>query len=411
MRAVVIGAGVVGVACAHYLRKAGADVTVIDKGRVGDGCSHANCGYVCPSHVLPHAGPHVLLPTLRTLLQRDSPLAIRLSAGPSLWAWLGRFALRCRRSDMIEAGHANQALLVSSRRLYDDLMADGLDADWQTHGLLFVFRSRHALDHYAYTDALLRREFGLGATRHEGDALHALEPSLLPVVAGAYHYACDAQARPDRLMASWKDRLLAAGIEIREGCAFQGFTKRGRHATTALTSQGEIAADAFVVATGAWTSKLASALGRSIPIQPGKGYSVTMARPALCPRFPLLFEEHRVAVSPFSDGCRIGSTMEFAGYDERLDRGRLALLHDAAQLYLREPPAGPPQEEWWGWRPMVPDGKPVIGPLPRLGNVFLATGHGMLGLSMAPATGKLVAELMHGEPPHLDPTPYRLDRF
>ncbi|MBY0228205.1 MAG: FAD-dependent oxidoreductase [Gemmataceae bacterium] len=399
MRAVVIGAGVVGVACAHYLRRAGASVVLLDQGRVGGGCSHANCGYVCPSHVLPLAGPHVLLPTLRTLLQRNSPLAIRLSAGPSLWAWLLRFAWRCRRSDMLAAGHAIQALLVSSRSLYDGL---ALDADWQSQGLLFVFHSRKALDHYAHTDALLRREFGLGATRHGP----SIDPALRDDVAGAYRYATDAQVRPDRLMASWKARLLADGVEIREGVAFQRFTRR-----SAVTDQGDVPGDVFVVATGAWTPQLSAALHHHIPVQPGKGYSVTMARPALCPRFPMIFEEHRVAVSPFSDACRLGSTMEFAGYDERLDRSRLRLLHDAAKLYLRTPPDGPPMEEWWGWRPMIPDGKPAIGFLPKRRNVIVAAGHGMLGLSMAPATGKLVAELALGEVPHLDPAPYSVTRF
>src|SRR5262249_38665202 len=156
---------------------------------------------------------------------------------------------------------------------------------------------------------------------------------------------------------------------------------------------GDIQADAFVVALGAWTPQLSLELGCDLPIQPGKGYSITMSRPGVCPRLPMIFEEHRLAVSPFSSGYRIGPPMEFAGYDETMDRRRLSLLTEAAKLYLREPSTSPVQEEWWGWRPMVPDGKPIIGATPRMGNVWLATGHGMLGLSMAPATGKLITEL------------------
>jgi D-amino-acid dehydrogenase len=412
MKVAVIGAGVIGVACAHYLREAGCEVVLIDRGRVGGGCSHGNCGYICPSHVLPHAGPGVILPTLRTLFQANSPLAIRLSVGPSLWAWLWRFAWRCNRSNMLEAGHAIQALLNSSRELYASLLIPGgLEADYQTQGLLFVFHSHHALDHYAKTDRLLRDEFNLPATRYEGVALRQLEPALLPQVAGAYHYACDAQVRPDLLMASWRERLLSLGVEVREGCPLLGFDRQGRTAIRARTQGGDIQADAFVVALGAWTPQLSAELGCELPIQPGKGYSITMPRPSICPRLPMIFEEHRVAVSPFSTGYRIGSTMEFAGYDETMDRRRLALLTDTAKLYLREPATSPIQEEWWGWRPMVPDGKPIIGPTPRMGNVWLATGHGMLGLSMAPATGKLIAELVLGRRAHVDPAPYHPGRF
>jgi D-amino-acid dehydrogenase len=165
------------------------------------------------------------------------------------------------------------------------------------------------------------------------------------------------------------------------------------------------------VAAGAWTPLLNEPLGYRVPIIPGKGYSVTMPRPAVCPTYPLIFEEHRVAVSPFRSGYRIGSTMEFAGYDATLNRSRLSLLYDGAKLYLRDSVCDPVQEEWWGWRPMVYDGKPVIDRSPALGNVVIAAGHGMLGLSMATGTGKLVAELLGNEKPHVDVGHYEISRF
>jgi D-amino-acid dehydrogenase len=167
----------------------------------------------------------------------------------------------------------------------------------------------------------------------------------------------------------------------------------------------------FVVATGAWTPLLKLDLGCRIPIQPGKGYSMTMARPARCPKLPMLFEEHRVGVTPMQSGYRLGSIMEFAGYDPRLNRRRLRLLTEGAKHYLHEPTAEPVVEEWFGWRPMTWDSRPIIGRSPALSNVFLAAGHNMLGLSMAPATGKLIAELANGAAPHVDPAPYSPARF
>jgi D-amino-acid dehydrogenase len=228
-------------------------------------------------------------------------------------------------------------------------------------------------------------------------------------LAGGWHYAGDAHLRPDRLMASWRALLADRGVEFREGCEFLGFVG-DRPLRAVATSTGEIPANAAVVATGAWTPLLNKHLGCKVPIQPGKGYSVTLPRPAKCPTIPLIFEEHRVAVTPMQSGYRVGSTMEFAGYDETLNRQRIDLLLRGAAHYL-EPAEGPAAEEWWGWRPMVYDGKPVIGPSPARPDVLIAAGHGMLGLSMATGTGKLVAELLTGTTPHVDPAHYAATRF
>src|SRR5260370_21068095 len=174
---------------------------------------------------------------------------------------------------------------------------------------------------------------------------------------------------------------------------------------------GEMSAGAFVVAAGAWTPLRNLDLGCRIPIQPGKGYSITMPRPTLCPTIPLIFEEHRVAVTPMQTGYRLGSIMEFAGYDTTLNPRRLDLLRAGASHYLQEPTAEPILESWYGWRPMTDYSLPIIGPSPALHNVYLAAGHNMLGLSMAPATGKLIAEMLNHEPPHIAPDPYSPARF
>jgi D-amino-acid dehydrogenase len=407
-KVVVIGCGVIGTACAHYLSRSGWFVEMIDRGGFGRGCSHANCGYVCPSHVLPLAAPGAIGPALKSLFRRNSPFRIKPRFAPSLWSWLLRFALHCNRHDMLESGRAIQAILQSSRALYQELFQkEPLDAEWEARGLMFVFLTPAAMEHYAETDHLLREEFGVGAKRYEATALIELEPALRPGLAGAWHYENDAHLRPDKLMSSWRRLLESGGVKIRERCDFLGFARDGRVARGAETSQGRLEAEAFVVATGAWSPQLQRHVGCRIPIQPGKGYSITMPRPSICPRIPMLFEEHRVGVTPMQTGYRLGSTMEFAGYDTSINPRRLDLLREGAKHYLREPLAEPVLEEWFGWRPMTPDGKPIIDRSPALDNVYLAAGHSMLGLSMAPATGKLVAELLGGEQPHIDAAPYR----
>jgi D-amino-acid dehydrogenase len=407
----VVGGGVVGASAAYYLAGAGWRVTVLDRGRFGAGCSHANCGYVCPSHVLPLAGPGALWSTLKTLFRRNSPLKVRPGAVLRNPGWFLAFARRCNRPAMLAAGRALRALLASSRALYDELVRkERLDCGWEARGLLFVFRTAAGVAHHAGVDALLRAEFDTPARRLDADALLALEPALEPgAAAGGWLYEGDAHLRPDRLMAELRRVLLAHGVEVLEGREVTGFARDGGRARAVRTAGGEVEGDAFVLAAGAWTTRLAGELGCRVRILPGKGYSLTLPRPAVCPTYPMIFEEDRVAVTPFADGLRIGSTMEFAGYDETLNRDRLRLLTDAAAAYLRDP-GGTAGEEWWGWRPMTPDGLPVIGPAPALANVVVAAGHGMLGVSMAPATGKLVAELLSGAAPHLDPAPYRISR-
>lgn len=411
-RVVIVGGGVIGAACAHYLAKQSVPVTVIDQSTFGSGCSHGNCGYICPSHVLPFAGPGALRSTLKTLLQKNSPLKVRFRLDPALWMWFVRFMRRCNERDMLAAGQAIHVLLQSSRTLYDELFRDELrGVEWETRGLLFVFQTEHAFEHYAQADALLRREFQVGATRYDRVGLEKLEPALRPGLAGAWHYESDGHLRPDRLMQVWRKHLASQGVEIHEQCAMQAIVTDARRGKKLVTSQGEIPFDKLVVATGAWTPQLSRQLRCTIPIQPGKGYSITMPRPARAPTIPLIFEEHRVAITPFQSGYRIGSTMEFAGYDATLNPRRLQLLTDGAKLYLHEPQTEPVVESWWGWRPMTPDSLPLIGPCPAFENVYLATGHNMLGLSMAPGTGRLVAEMLTGQTSHLDMVAYSPARW
>ncbi|MEI7684302.1 MAG: FAD-dependent oxidoreductase [Planctomycetota bacterium] len=409
---VVVGGGVVGAACSYYLSRDGWKVTIVDQGVFGKQCSHGNCGYVSPSHVLPLAKPGAIRNALSSMLKPDSPFYIKPRFNLRLWSWLLRFARRCNNRDMLESGHGIAAMLNSARILYDDLMRDEpMVCEWKTDGLIFVLQSAKAMEHFAHTDRVLTETFNMGAERFDGAALNDLEPALKPGLAGGFLYRIDAHLRPDRLMASWRRILQDRGVTLRENCKVTGFAVGNGKAVGIATDQGNLQADAFVVATGSWTPLLEGQLGCRIPIQPGKGYSITMPRPSICPKYPMIFEEHRVAITPMETGYRIGSTMEFAGYDSTLNRRRLDALKKGATTYLREPYCDPVQEEWFGWRPMTPDSRPIVDRSPTMSNVFIAAGHNMLGLSMSPATGKLIAELVGGKTPHLSTEPYSVKRF
>lgn len=411
-RVVIVGGGVIGTASAYYLSKSGWDVELVDRDRFGAACSHGNCGLVCLSHVLPLTEPGAVGNALRAMFRKDAPFYIKPRLDPALWNWLLRFARRCNRRDMLEAADARHELLQSSFALYEELQKDeAIHCEWESNGLMFVFQTAKEMDHYEATDRMIRDRFDLGATRLDSETLLQREPALKPGIAGAWHYEMDAHLRPDRLMQAWRGVLEKRGVRIHENCPVHGFQTDRRRAVAVQTENGNIEADAVVVAAGAVTPFLQEHLGCRLPIQPGKGYSLTMPRPEHCPDTPMIFHEHRVAITPMQTGYRIGSTMEFVGYDSSLNPTRLEALKRSAAVYLKQPYCDPIEERWYGWRPMTTDGKPIIDRSPKLNNVMIAAGHNMLGLSMAPATGQLVAELLNERPPHLDPAPFRISRF
>ncbi|HSI35780.1 MAG: NAD(P)/FAD-dependent oxidoreductase [Phycisphaerae bacterium] len=410
--AIVVGAGVIGIACAHYLNAAGLRVTVIDQGKLASGCSYANCGYVCPSHVLPLTEPGAIGMAIKSLFNPRAPFRVKPRLSPALWNWMWQFARRCTHRRMIEAGHHLKAILDSSMSEYRRLIsAESIDCEWKQTGLLYVLRTAKGMRAFAETDHLLTEEFGVSAKRIEGGALPALDPALRPGLAGAFHYEGDASVRPDLLNASWVGRLTSRGVEFVENCRVTGVRKSGGRIVGLETTSGELSAEQYVFAAGAWSPKLAGELECRIPIEQGKGYSVTTSRPDPCPRVPMLFPEHRVAVSPFDSGYRLGSMMEFAGYDESIPPRRIQQLRDSAAPYLVSPPPDGPAQTWYGWRPMTWDSLPIIGRVPALSNALLATGHNMLGLSLATGTGRLIAEMATGAATHIDAGAYSPARF
>ena len=409
---VVVGGGVIGATCAYYLARSGRQVTIVDAREFGRQCSHANCGLVCPSHVLPLTEPGAVGKTFRSLFQRNAPFRIKPRWDPKLWVWFWKFARRCKKHHMLAAAKPRAELLFFSMSLYRDLMESVLtECEWETRGSLFVYQNEEPFAKFAKTNQLLIDQFNLGAQRIESTELQEMEPSLKPGLAGAWYYEGDAHLRPDRLMNAWKRVLTDLGVKFFENHEVQGFVREQGRAVAVQTREDAIHADVFVVATGAWTPWLNKQLGCKIPIQPGKGYSMTMPRPEKCPTRPVLFPEHKVAATPLQSGYRLGSTMEFAGYDTRIDRRRLQALEDGAAVYLQQPVCEPVEEEWYGWRPMTYDGLPIIDWTPTMENVLVAAGHNMLGVSMAPATGTIVMEMVNGQQPQIDPAPFSLARF
>ncbi|EOW2136758.1 FAD-dependent oxidoreductase [Stenotrophomonas sp. GD03908] len=407
---IVVGAGAIGLAAALALCAQGRQVRVIERGRIGAATSHGNCGTVTPSHAPPLAAPGVPLRALRWMLDPRAPLYVRTRLDPALWRWLLQFGARCNARDWLQSTRARGALLNDSRlRLADWVQAHALECEFDTRGLDYVFGDARNFDHYAAECEALNRQ-GIAMACIDGAGYARANPAFHDRLAGAIHFPGDAQLRPDRYTAELARVLRAQGVMIDEQKDVQGFSDDVQGVRVQVGGQ-TLRARELVLATGPWSRDWARQLDLRVPIQPGKGYSLTWSRPAQVPQRPVVLKDHSVFVIAWRDALRLGGTMEFAGADPQLRTARLQALQQAADHYLRAPRGAQLQEQWCGWRPMSVDDVPLIGRAPAHPHVWLAAGHGMLGISMSAGTGQLIADLVCGRTPAIDPAPYRPERF
>jgi D-amino-acid dehydrogenase len=409
-RVIIIGGGIIGGFTAYYLLEKGWSVIVVDKDGFGQEASSGNCGLIVPNHILPLNSLGTMTKALRWMLTKDSPLYIKPRLDTGLIKWFCQFAWHARPKAILESATGRHALLQSSFRLYPEfIQAENVVCDWDMGGSLHIYRSARACKDYRNTDALLKR-FNIQAESLDRQALRQLVPALGNGVSGGWLYRQTAHLRPERLLSELRRILLGRGVQILENCPVRGFQQHNDRAVSIVTKARKLCADAFVLATGAWAPEFEKILGCCLPIQPGKGYSITMDRPSTFPEIPCFFEEQSLVSTPWSDTCRLGGTMEFSGFDTHLNPQRLGALKRGFEGYSDQWQCNARKEEWCGFRPMTMDGLPFIDHSPRLKNVMIAAGHNMIGLSAAPGTGKLVAEIMDEAQPHIDPRPYRIAR-
>jgi D-amino-acid dehydrogenase len=409
----VIGGGVIGLACAYYLVKTGKNVRLLEQDTIGadTAASYGNCGLVFISHIVPLCAPGTVRYEMMRRLQGGSPLYIKLAPDVKRFKWLLNFARKCNTRHMAYAIKARSNILQNSIELLVKLFKEEhIECDWEEKGVLMVFKSRSEMLKYGKTNNLMK-PYGLDAVSLVGDALFDFEPALRKDVYGAWFHKKDGHLRPDKLLSAWQQVLLKMGVAIEENCRLEKLAAESRQIRHAETTGGIYTADEYVLATGVWTPQLTDRLKLSLPVEPGKGYSLTMARPAVCPAIPCYFSEPSVVATPWKSGFRLGGTMEFSGFNSDILARRVQNLITGANEYLKAPVGEPAMEEWVGMRPMVYDDLPIIDRAPNHPNLVVATGHGMQGISMATSTGKLVAEIITGRRPHIDPTAFGIRRF
>jgi D-amino-acid dehydrogenase len=408
----VVGGGIIGVACAWELAQRGLSVTLIDKRQIGHGCSYGNAGWITPCFALPLPMPGMLLKSIHWLCDPDSPLYIKPRPSWLLATWLWRFLRSMNRQLAQQSITALVALSKHSLQTYRQLAADpSSDFGFQQKGLLIVANTAAGLD-AAVREMHLVAPHGVDGRGLSEAEVRGLEPAVTgePITGGVVF---PGEAHVDPLKTVWTihDRCVALGATILPQTELVSLEVSPRRIARAVTTRGTITADRYVLATGAWSHEIAGTLGLNVPVLSGKGYSIITESFEPAPRMPILLIEKKVAVTPMGHHTKLAGTLELVGTDESITARRVEAIVRGARQFLNVPETPKIVELWRGLRPCTPDGVPIIGRSTKFENLFLATGHQMLGLQTAPATGRLLADLVEGASPFLDPAPFAPGRF
>ncbi len=415
----IVGGGVVGLCSAYYLHKAGFQVTVFDKDPIADGCSFGNAGMIVPSHIVPLAQPGMMAKGMRWMLKSTSPFYVkpRLNADLMRWGWL--FYQHSTPEHVERSIPLLRDLSLLSKKLYQELAAGQddsgrplLDFGWQERGLLMLYKTP-AAEHDMAEEAEVANHAGVEAAILTAQQVQDLEPDVRVSVRGGVLFPGDAHLNPGQFVRSLVAYLKQQGVTILENTTVTDLVKTGKRVTAVRVGQNDYPVDNVVIAGGAWSPEMAAKLGLRLPVQGGKGYSFMLRNPATLPRIPAIMLEARATATPIGPDLRFAGTLEVAGTDLTVNMNRVRGIVQSINNYYPDIPVEMPAVDtvWRGLRPCSPDGLPYIGRAPHHENVILATGHGMMGVSLGPATGKLVAELLSDQVTSMDLAGFRADRF
>lgn len=397
--ALVVGGGVIGVCAAYYIAAAGATVTLVDRDEICSGCSYGNAGLIVPSHSIPLAAPGVLGKIPLWVLNPRSPFHIKPRLDLDLFRWLWRFAKDCGYQTAREAIPVIRDLTRASTALYHELASiEGFAFGYQKNGLLVIYASARGREE-GRKQARWLQEFEIESVDLSPAGALEYSSTIRPTIAGGTYYPEDSHLIPSDFVRGLAKKAESMGVKIYPSTSVKSFRTTNETISAVITSRGEIRASNIVLASGSWSTALLQTLRVKLPVQPAKGYSVTVkAAPQMNVQTPLLLHEAKVAVTPMREVVRFAGTLELAGLDTSINHRRVNSLLRSSQDYVSGLENLRPLETWAGLRPCTPDGLPIIGRLKRFRNLIVATGHGMLGLTLGPITGKLVSQLVFGDP-------------
>ena len=408
----VIGGGTIGLSAALYLRSEGYTVSVIDKGEIGSGCSLHNAGLIVPSHFVPLAAPGMITRGMKWMFNPNSPFYIKPRLDLDFLSWVWKFRSSCTHEHVERSNTLLRDLHLASFGLYEQL-AGNVDFGLSKRGFLMLYLNEKGKKECEEM-AEMGERLGIRADLVDRAGAEKLQNGIRVSAIGGLFFPGDGHLTPDRYVHALAGYLKTLGVALYPSTEAKGFKRTGRAIVSLTTNEGEFVAKQYVIAAGSWSPGLGKNLGIKIPVQAGKGYSITVTRTSPNPPVPMVLTEARVAVTPFGDRLRFAGTMELAGIDLSITSRRVQAILNSVPRYLPDiaaPEEGRNANAWAGLRPCSPDGLPLLGRPRAFENLILATGHAMIGTSLAPITGKLVSEIAANKGLSIDCRALDPDRF
>lgn len=412
MKVIIIGGGVIGLCSAWYLRKAGYEVTVIDRHDITNGCSFGNMGYVSPSHFIPIASPGIISKGLKWMMSSSSPFYIKPRFNSDLVKW-GMTFYRSATKKHIEysAPHLSN-LLQLSREQMSELKSELPDFNMIEKGIWMLYKQEKTAEHEKHL-AEQAHSFGLKTIMCTGAEVQDYEPETEVNVAGGVLYLDDCHIDTGKFMGVLFFRLREMGVKFWLNTEVSRFEIRNNRIQAVITPAGDLACDELVIANGSWMGQISKKLGISLLMQPGKGYSLAYNNLEKNLRYPSILVDDRTATTPIDRWLRIGGTMELSGHSDNVLPKRVMAIYHAFKKYypamnLPQPDA---EKAWYGYRPVSPDGMPYIGRHSKFENLAYAGGHAMLGVSAAAGTGQLIQQIISKQSTSIDISAFSPERF
>lgn len=409
----IIGGGIIGLSTAYYLRQAGHTVTIFDQGDLLDNCSSGNAGMIVPSHIIPLAAPGMISKGIRWMFNAQSPFYIKPRLNGKLVKWGWQFYKHATNEHVERAIPALKDISLLSKTMYQQMAKENpFEFDYQERGLIMLYQTKET-EHEEAETAHIANKNGIEAYILSPADVQKLEPDVNVTVRGGVYFPGDAHLIPQLLIKNLIAYLKKNNVTFHTHTPVTNFSLNGTAIKSLYTVQEDKTYDEYIIATGAWSGIFSSILGLDLPLQGGKGYSFTVNDVPKNIRIPSILLEGRVAVTPMGRSLRFGGTMEINGVDRSINMNRVKGIVNTIPAYYPEMNVAMPQREaiWRGLRPCSPDGLPYIGRSTRYKNLIIATGHSMMGLSLAPGTGKLVTSLVNDEATDISLAPFNPERY
>lgn len=406
----IIGGGIIGLCSAYYLAKEGYEVVVFDKSDMNDGCSYGNAGMIVPSHIIPLAQPGMIAQGIKWMFDSHSPFYVKPRLNLDLMKWGLQFYKHANYKHVEKAMPALRDLSLLSKELYQDFARQNSSFFYEEKGLLMLFKTDKTgieIEH----EGILAERLGLQVDFLSKAEVSQLEKGTVTDVIGGVHYKSDAHIYPQKFMQFIKDELNRMNVKIEQNTSVNDFVLKNNKVAEIITDKGTFTTDEVVLAAGSWSPYIARKLNINISILPGKGYSFTLKNQDHKPTIPSILCEGKVAVTPMNTDIRFGGTMEITHTNDiKINQNRLQGIVNSINDFYPELKIEIPKEEdtWFGFRPCTPSGMPIIARDKKLKNLTVVTGHAMMGLSLAPATGKIVSEIIAEKPASVNTQMFQL---